>query len=58
MSVLCFLHISSDSIVDECFNSSEGVLSTKLALYIYALRYALQFMPDIDFLKLSTDHVR
>lgn len=57
MSVLCFLHMSTDSMVDECFNSSEGVLSTKLALYIFALRYALQFMPNIDFLKLPTDHV-
>lgn len=57
MSVLCFLHISSDSIVDECFNCCEGILSTKLALYIYSLRYAFQFMSDIDFLKLSTDQV-
>lgn len=57
MSVLCFLHVSSNSIVDECFNCCEGVLSTKLALYIFALRYALQFMHDIEFLKLSTDKV-
>lgn len=57
MSVLCFLHISSNSIVDECFNCCEGVLSSKLALYIYALRFALQFMHDIEFLKLPTDKV-
>lgn len=57
MAVLCFLHISSDSIVDECFNSCEGVLSTKLALYIFALRYAHKVMPDIDFFNLPTDQV-
>lgn len=57
MSVLCFLNISSDNIVDECFNCCEGVLSTKLALYIYALRYAHLYMRDIDFFKLSTDEV-
>lgn len=58
MSVLCFLHISDDSIVDECFNSCEGVLSTKLALYIYALRYAHKVMHDVDIFKLPTDQVR
>ncbi|VVC25640.1 WD40/YVTN repeat-like-containing domain,WD40-repeat-containing domain,Neuroblastoma-amplified sequence [Cinara cedri] len=57
MSVLCFLHITNDSIVDECFNGCEGILSTKLALYIYALRYATQFMCDIDYFKLSTDQL-
>lgn len=57
MSVLCFLYISSDSIVDECFNCCEGLLSTKLALYIYALRYALNFMSDINIFQLQTDQV-
>lgn len=57
MSVLCFLHISSDSIVDECFSCCEGHLSTKLALYIYALRYAHEFMSDIDIFQLPTDRV-
>lgn len=57
MSVLCFLHISNDSIVDECFNSCEGVLSTKLALYIYALRYAHKVMSNVDIFKLPTDQV-
>jgi len=57
MSVLCFLHISDDSIVDECFNCCEGVLSTKLALYIYALRYAQRVMGNIDIFKLPTDQV-
>jgi len=57
MSVLCFLHISNDNTVDECFNGCEGVLSTKLALYIYALRYAHKNMRNIDFFKLSTDQV-
>lgn len=57
MSVLCFLHISNDSIVDECFNGCEGILSTKLALYIYALRYASQFMCETDYLELSSDQV-
>lgn len=57
MSVLCFLHISDDNIVDECFNCCEGVLSTKLALYIYALRYAQKVMGDVDTFKLPTDQV-
>jgi len=57
MSVLCFLHISNDSIVDECFNCCEGVLSTKLALYIYALRYAHKVMCNVDIFKLPTDQV-
>lgn len=57
MAVLCFLHMSNDSIVDECFNSCEGILSTKLALYIFSLRYAVQFMCDTEYLKLSTDQV-
>ncbi|XP_026806626.1 neuroblastoma-amplified sequence-like [Rhopalosiphum maidis] len=57
MSVLCFLHISDDSIVDECFNYCEGVLSTKLALYIYALRYAHKVMHDVDIFKLPTDQL-
>jgi len=57
MSILCFLHISNDSIVDECFNCCEGVLSTKLALYIFALRYAHKIMHDINIFKLPTDQV-
>lgn len=57
MSVLCFLHISNDSVVDDCFNCCEGVLSTKLALYIYALRYAHKFMLNVDIFKLPTDQV-
>lgn len=57
MSVLCFLNISSDNVVDDCFNCCEGVLSTKLVLYIYALRYALKFIRDIDIFKLPTDKV-
>ncbi|KAF0758392.1 neuroblastoma-amplified sequence-like, partial [Aphis craccivora] len=57
MSVLCFLHISDDNIVDECFNCCEGVLSTKLALYIYALRYAQKVMGDVDTFKLPTDQL-
>ncbi|CAH1737258.1 unnamed protein product [Aphis gossypii] len=57
MSVLCFLHISDDSIVDECFNCCEGVLSTKLALYIYALRYAQKVMGNVDIFKLPTDQL-
>lgn len=58
ISVLCFLYISSESIVDECFSYCDGILSTKLALYIYSLRYAHQFMSNIDFLNLPTDQVR
>jgi len=57
MSVLCFLHISNDSIVDECFNCCEGVLSTKLALYIYALRYAHKVMRNVNIFKVPTDQV-
>jgi len=57
MSVLCFLHISNDIIVDKCFNCCEGVLSTKLALYIFALRYAHKIMRDVDIFKLPTDQV-
>lgn len=57
MAILCFLYISKDSIVDECFNCCEGILSTKLALYIYTLRYAFQFMDNIDFLKIPSDQV-
>lgn len=57
MSVLCFMHISNDSIVDDCFNCCEGILSTKLALYIYALRYTLRFLSNTNFLELPTDQV-
>lgn len=57
MSVLFFLNISNDCIVDDCFNYCEGVLSTKLALYIFALRYARQFMQNVDYLRLPTDEV-
>lgn len=57
MSVLFFLNISNDCVVDECFNCCEGVLSTKLALYIFALRYVCQFMQNVDYLRLPTDEV-
>ncbi|KAL5242667.1 hypothetical protein ACI65C_010077 [Semiaphis heraclei] len=57
MSVLCFLHISNNIIVDKCFNCCEGVLSTKLALYIFALRYAHKIMRDVDIFKLPTDQL-
>ncbi|XP_050419826.1 NBAS subunit of NRZ tethering complex-like [Adelges cooleyi] len=57
MSILCYLNITSDDIVDQCFENCNGILSIKLALYIFALRYAIQVFKETELLHEPTDRL-